>query len=110
MCSSGDSTGQEEEVWKWSSGSEVFFLSLQCARDAWMDKLPMSVLSEEQRRIQYLADVAREIAERITRYEMALDPNTPQKPRKVEYCTSEESRKSLSTQRQLDNIDVYCRK
>ena len=43
-----------------------------------MDKLPMSVLSEEQRRIQYLADVAREIAERITRYEMALDPNTSQ--------------------------------
>ena len=42
--------------------------------------------------------------------ETVLDPNTPGKPRKVEYCTSEWPRKSLSIQRQLDNIDVYCRK
>ena len=43
-----------------------------------MDNLRMSELREEQRRIQYLADVARESAEKITRGETALDPNTPE--------------------------------
>ena len=43
-----------------------------------MDNLPMSALSEEQRRGQYLADVAQENAERSTRGETALDPNTPE--------------------------------
>ena len=39
MCSSGDSVSsieQEEEVWKWSSGSAGFSLSWQRLRDAWM--------------------------------------------------------------------------
>ena len=53
-------------------------LSLQRLRDAWMDNLPMSALSEEQRRNQYLADVAQENAERLKRDETALDPNTPE--------------------------------
>ena len=52
-----------------------FSLSLQRSRDAWMDNLPMSALSEEQRG-QYLADVAQENAERLTRSETVLDPNT----------------------------------
>ena len=41
-----------------------FSLSLKRLRDAWMDNLPMSALSEEQRRSQYLAYVAQENAER----------------------------------------------
>ena len=35
-------------------------------------------LLEEQRQSQYLADVAQENAERLTRGETALDPNTPE--------------------------------
>ena len=42
-----------------------------------MDMLPMSALSEEQRTNQYLADVAQENAERLTRSETAQDPNAP---------------------------------
>ena len=53
MCSSGDSVSsieQEEEVEKWSSGTAGFqYFALQRLRDAWMDNLPMSALSEEQR-------------------------------------------------------------
>ena len=55
-----------------------FSLSLHRLRDAWMDNLPMSSMSEEQRQGQYLADVAQENAERLTRGETALDPNTPE--------------------------------
>ena len=43
-----------------------------------MDMLPMSALSEEQRTNQYLADVAQVDAEKLTRGETALDPNTPE--------------------------------
>ena len=53
-----------------------FSLSLQRLRDAWMDNLPMSALSKEQRRIEYLADVAQENAEILPRGETVLDPNT----------------------------------
>ena len=53
-----------------------FSLSLQRLKDAWMDNLPMSALSEEQRRNQYLADVAQENTERLTRGETVWDPNT----------------------------------
>ena len=53
------------------------FQSWQRLRDAWMDNLPMSSMSKEKRQGQYLADVAQENAERLTRGEMALDPNTP---------------------------------
>ena len=55
-----------------------FSLSLQRSRDAWMDNLFMSSMSEEQRQGQYLADVAQENGERLTRGETALDPNTPE--------------------------------
>ena len=41
-----------------------------------MHNLPMSSMSEEQRQGQYLADVAQENAERLTRDGTALDPNT----------------------------------
>ena len=50
-----------------------FSLSWQRSRDAWMDNLPMSSMSEEQRQGQYLAQVN---AERLIRGETALDPNT----------------------------------
>ena len=83
VCSSGGSISsieQEEEGQKWSSGSAGihYSLSLRRLRDAWMDKLPMSSMSEEQRRSQYLADVAQENAEILTRGETALGPNTPE--------------------------------
>ena len=54
-----------------------------------MDNLPMSALSQEQRRYQHLADVAQENAEILTRGETALDPNTRENPTEVEYCTNE---------------------
>ena len=41
-----------------------FSLLLKRSRDAWMDMLPMSVMSQEQRDSQYLADVTRENIER----------------------------------------------
>ena len=54
-----------------------FSPSLQRFRDAWMYDLP--VLHErEQRQCQHLADVAQENAERPTRGEPSLDPNTPE--------------------------------
>ena len=43
-----------------------------------MDTLPMFSMSEKQRRSQYLADVAQENAEILTRGETALHPNTPE--------------------------------
>ena len=55
-----------------------FSLLLKCLKDSWMDMLPMFALSEEQRTNRYLADVAQENAERLTRGETALDPNTPE--------------------------------
>ena len=51
-----------------------FSLSLKRSRDAWMDNLPMSSTSEEQRQSQYLADVNQENEERQRRNEDALDP------------------------------------
>ena len=51
----------------------------------------------------------RKCRNRIVRWDGFGSEHT-RKPRKVEYCTSEYPRKSLSIQRQLDNIDVYCRK
>ena len=39
---------------------ERFALSLRRLRDAWMDNLPMSSMSEEQRQRQNLADVNQE--------------------------------------------------
>ena len=64
-------------------------LLLKRLKDSWTDMLPMSVLTEEQRRIQYLADVAQEHAERLTRGETVFGSEHTRKPRKVEYCTNE---------------------
>ena len=44
-----------------------FSLLLKLLLDSWMDMLPMSTLSEEQRKNQHLADVAQENADRQTR-------------------------------------------
>ena len=38
-----------------------FSLLLKRLRDAWMDMLPMSAMSEERRRNQYLADVTKTV-------------------------------------------------
>ena len=55
---------------------QKFSLLLKRSEDSWKDMLPISTLSEEQRPNQYLADVTQENAERQTRGETALDPNT----------------------------------
>ena len=60
----------------------TFSLFLKRLKDSWMDMLPMSALSEEQRTNQYLADVAQENAERRTRGETAFWIRTHQKPEK----------------------------
>ena len=65
MCSSGDSISsidQEEEVEKWSSGSASFSLSLKCLRGLWMDNLPMSFMSEEQRQSQIFFETFAHVA------------------------------------------------
>ena len=41
-----------------------FSLLLKRLKDAWMDMLPLSTMSEEQRQNPYLADVTQENAER----------------------------------------------
>ena len=53
-------------------------LLLTLSRDSWMDMLPMSALTEEQRQNQYFADVAQKNVERLARGETALDPNAPE--------------------------------
>ena len=50
-------------------------LLLKRLKDSWMDVLPMSALTEEQRQNHYLADVAQENVERLEGGETALDPN-----------------------------------
>ena len=52
-----------------------FSLLLKRLRDAWMDMLPMSAVSENQRRNQNLADVNQENEERPRRNADTLDPN-----------------------------------
>ena len=44
-----------------------FSMVLKFVKDSWMDMLPMSTVSEEQRQNQYLAGVAQENADRQTR-------------------------------------------
>ena len=51
---------------------------LKRLKGSWMDMLPMSALSEEQRQNRYLADVAQENAEELARGGTALDLNTPE--------------------------------
>ena len=56
-------------------GIGKFSLLLKRLRDAWMDMLPMSAMSEERRRNQYLADVTRENEERQRRNVDTLEPD-----------------------------------
>ena len=60
------------EMVKWIG---KFSLLLKRLRDAWMDVLPLSIMSEERRQNQYLTDVPQENAERQTRGVNILDPN-----------------------------------
>ena len=50
-------------------------LLLKRLRDAWMDMLPLSTMSEERRQNQYLADVTQENAERQRGSAEVFDPN-----------------------------------
>ena len=50
-------------------------LLLKRSRDAWMDMLPLSTMSEERRQNQYLADVTQENVDRLRRSEELSDPN-----------------------------------
>ena len=52
-----------------------FPLLLKRLRDAWMDILPVSAMSQERRETQYLADVTQLNEERQRRNVTALDPN-----------------------------------
>ena len=63
------------EMVKWVG---MFPLLLKHLRDAWMDMLPMSAMSETQRRNQYLAHVARENEDRQRRTANILDPDAPE--------------------------------
>ena len=79
MCSFGDFVKSLErrghvDVVKWIGKCSLLLKRLE---NSWMDTLPISVLSEEHRTNQYLADVAQDNAERLTRSETALDPNAP---------------------------------
>ena len=60
------------EIVKWIG---KFSLLLKRLRGAWMDMLPMSAMSEERRRNQYLADVTQESEERQKRNVDTLDPD-----------------------------------
>ena len=57
---------------------EKFSLHLKRFRDAWMDMLPLFIMSEERRQIQYLADVNQENEERQRRNADILDPDAPE--------------------------------
>ena len=59
------------EMVKWIGN---FSLILKRLKDSWMDMLPMSTLSKEQRQNQYLADVAQVNADRQTRNVELLTP------------------------------------
>ena len=63
------------EMVKWIGN---FSLLLKRLRDAWMDMLPLSTMSEERRQNQYLADVTQQNVERQRRSAEVLDPNAPE--------------------------------
>ena len=58
---------------KWTG---KFSLLLKRLRDAWMDMLLVSTMSEEPRQTQYIADLAQLNEERQRRNAAALDPNS----------------------------------
>ena len=55
---------------------DKFSLLLKRLKDFWMDMLPMSTLSEEERQNLYLANVFQENAERQTRNVELSNPNS----------------------------------
>ena len=63
------------EMVKWIG---KFSLLLKRSKDAWMDMLLLSTLSEERRQSQYLADVTQENVERQRRSAEVQDPNAPE--------------------------------
>ena len=63
-----------------------FLLLLKRSRDALMDMLPLSTMSEERTQNEYLADVTQEHAERQRRSAEVLDPNA-QETRDKWYAT-----------------------
>ena len=63
------------EMVKWIG---KFSLLSKRFRDAWMDMLPLSTVSEERRQNQYLADVTQENVERQRRSAEVLDANAPE--------------------------------
>ena len=75
-----------------------FSLLLKRLRDAWMDMLPMSAMSEERRRNQYLADVTQESEERQRRNMDTLDPERTGNQRQVECHTGDHPRKVIFIQ------------
>ena len=54
-----------------------FDFLLKRAKDSWMDMLPLSSMTEQQRQTKYQADMARLNAERQSRSEAVLDLNQP---------------------------------
>ena len=78
VCSFGDFyqfTGARRghvEMVKWTAKCSLLLKRL---KDSWMDMLPISALSEEQRTDQYLADVTQKNIERQRRSAEVLDPN-----------------------------------
>ena len=67
-------SSKEEEVWKIVKWIGRFSLFWKRLRDAWMDNLPKSSMSEEQRQKQYLADANQSNEKRQRRNENALGP------------------------------------
>ena len=55
-----------------------FSFLLKRFRDAWMDMLPLSTMSEERRQNQSLPDVTQENVERQRRSAEVLDPTAPE--------------------------------
>ena len=91
MCSSGDfitSIEQEEEVLKWSNGSAEFHCL--CTLERRLDGQLADVLHERRTKTKSVScRCGSGYAERLTRGETALDPDKPEKPRMVKYCTRE---------------------
>ena len=73
-----------------------------------MDMLPISTLSEEQRTNQYLADVTQDNAERLTRGETALDPNTLETRERWNTAQMNNHESLFPFCENHENTDVHC--
>ena len=71
-----------------------FSLLLRRSRDAWLDMLPQSTVSEERRQNQYLADVNQENEERQRRIADVLDLDAPETQGQLVCHTGEHPRNS----------------